>query len=163
MWFDILKKDPDSMEIDDFKRLTQDYAPEEMKPVKRQVFRGIPSTQEEYNLSTYYNKYRYHTKKMNAAKSSNYVYVNFVPPYRGMPIQRRKVYGGIYNFHRRMAGRAKTRHKKRGRKHSKEDDPIMHPKNGYEEYETEQYKKAKDDPNYVANEEPPYIFPDVEG
>ena len=159
MWFDILKKDPDSMGIDDFKQITQDYAPEEMKPVKpakKEIFRGIPSTQEEYDRSTYLNKYKYHIKEMNEVKSFDWEYVEFVPPYEGMRIQRRKVYGPMYNFHKRMAGRAKTRHEKRNRKHSKADEPTMYPSEGYEQYETEQYRRARDDPDYIANEKPPH-------
>lgn len=165
MWKDILKKDPDSMGMDDFKQLTQDYAPEEMKPVKpakKKIFRGIPSTQEEYDRSTYLNKYKYHIKKMKEAKSFDWEYVRFVPSYEGMGIQRRKVYGPIYNFHKRMAGRAKTRHENPNRKHSKADEPTMYPAGGYDQYQTEQYKRASNDPDYIANEKPSEIF-DIEG
>jgi|13_taG_2_1085334.scaffolds.fasta_scaffold23442_1 hypothetical protein len=159
MWFDILKKDPDSMGMDDFKQLTQDYAPEEMKPVKpakKETFSGIPSTPEEYDRSTYFYKHKYHIKEMKKAKSFDWEYVRFVPSYEGMGIQTRKVYGPMYNFHKRMAGRAKTRHE--GRRHSKGAEPIMFPKGGYSDYETEQYRRAYSDPDYIANEKP--IFSD---
>ena len=47
-------------------------------------------------------------------------------------IQRTYVYGGKYEFHRQMAEKAK-----RG------EDTLYEPENGYEEYESKEYKNAE--------------------
>jgi len=83
---------------------------------------------ERYYLLSAESRYSYHLREMKEAKKD---YKEYWYESDRFGTQVKRVYGGRYNFHKLMAEKAK------------EGRPTRHePMNGYEEYESEEYKNA---------------------
>tara|TARA_A100001201_G_C3918185_1_gene149740 strand:+ start:92 stop:439 length:348 start_codon:yes stop_codon:yes gene_type:complete len=82
-----------------------------------------------YYSSDSKKRYNYHFRKMQQFKDD---YKEYWYESDRFGIQMKKVYGGEYEFHRKMAEKA-----------SKGLTTLYEPENGYEEYESEEYKNAE--------------------